>query len=206
MSRRCDGSSPRVRGTASRRSSNSGRNRFIPACAGEQTGSVLVVTNGSGSSPRVRGTGSFTDPLIYQSRFIPACAGNSVERMTRKKNHPVHPRVCGEQIEACPDPRHGLGSSPRVRGTAYRSRHNTFPLRFIPACAGNRIGSGSAGPAIPVHPRVCGEQTWTRPCCSRIRGSSPRVRGTGAGNRRGICRCRFIPACAGNSEQRFGGS
>ena len=51
-----------------------------------------------------------------------------------------------------------------------------------------------------VHPRVCGELALppTRPL--RSRGSSPRVRGTHAGEGAARRQWRFIPACAGNSE------
>ena len=75
-------------------------------------------------------------------------------------------------------------------------------FRFIPACAGNAKPRGSAGRALPVHPRVCGERAG-RPRLERQRdGSSPRVRGTLSW---GLSRCplsRFIPACAGNARLR----
>ena len=91
-----DGSSPRVRGTAGRRGRNSGRNRFIPACAGnrssewcwrvgravhprvcgEQRLSPGQVFPKDGSSPRVRGTAGSPPSPNRVPRFIPACAGN----------------------------------------------------------------------------------------------------------------------------------
>ena len=48
------------------------------------------------------------------------------------------------------------------------------------------------------HPRVCGEQAWPYPHPPPIRGSPPRVRGTGWKNC-GMKDClRITPACAGN--------
>ena len=72
-------------------------------------------------------------------------------------------------------------------------------IRFIPACAGNRVLQGKALPLPPVHPRLCGEQFKLGTSKTQTSGSSPLVRGTG------YCRkChrrlnRFIPACVGNS-------
>ena len=71
--------------------------------------------------------------------------------------------------------------------------------RFIPACAGN--SSANAKPACwtPVHPRVCGELVRGVVEFRERVGSSPRVRGTPAGDPIEQSDRRFIPACAGNS-------
>ena len=72
-------------------------------------------------------------------------------------------------------------------------------MRFIPACAGNRIASGVIFLPLTVHPRVCGEQHSIKRAATTGAGSSPRVRGTDSihgSNKPGV---RFIPACAGNS-------
>ena len=38
-----------------------------------------------------------------------------------------------------------------------------YPMRFIPACAGNSSDEPIALSGRPVHPRVCGEQTlWLK--------------------------------------------
>ncbi len=55
-------------------------------------------------------------------------------------------------------------------------------------------------PTPPIHPRVCGEQPHSFPCARRIRGSSPRVRGTGGEPDTDVVFRRLIPACAGNSR------
>ena len=118
--------------------------------------------------------------------------------------HTVHPRVCGEQV--CVTGRYlaKYGSSPRVRGTDQIDATKDAPLRFIPACAGNRLHRDCQCSKQSVHPRVCGEQE-REPNTNFLRaGSSPRVRGTAA-----ICAVflrvrRFIPACAGNSLRARG--
>ena len=218
------------------------RQRFIPACAGNSGFTqcsrprpavhprvcgeqVVVAVPGpryAGSSPRVRGTDQVRGLRLQQRRFIPACAGNSSVAVRPTAVVPVHPRVCGEQINSLFSDSMDCGSSPRVRGTGAGVFATQRPRRFIPACAGNRAILGFWCQRRTVHPRVCGEQ-WIKcfPACVAV-GSSPRVRGTavntpvffraaGSSPRvRGTAdvlesrhfALRFIPACAGNSHLR----
>ena len=74
--------------------------------------------------------------------------------------------------------------------------------RFIPACAGNSLGSVSPAKRLPVHPRVCGELHKLTVYSISASGSSPRVRGTRRQFPRRLRLHRFIPACAGNSRPR----
>ncbi len=131
------GSSPRVRGTLTKRPQNIRRYRFIPACAGNSSSvsndgqsdavhprvcgelpfATLSSGNGNGSSPRVRGTQQIAGCAASQSRFIPACAGNSWHHISRRRDGPVHPRVCGELPSLSSSFSSACGSSPRVRGT-----------------------------------------------------------------------------------------
>ena len=91
------------------------------------------------------------------------------------------------------------GSSPRVRGTGARRLQRCVKLRFIPAGAGNSGNPFSSRHPLPVHPRGCGEQHDGYKFAGIDDGSSPRVRGTGAGARCREQQQRFIPAGAGNS-------
>ena len=111
---------------------------------------------------------------------------------------PVHPRACGEQISACPPAALTHGSSPRLRGTAKTGKTYTALYRFIPAPAGNRLSAATTTARCSVHPRACGEQSWSVTPGNLHSGSSPRLRGTGQQGfpRRGFR--RFIPAPAGN--------
>ena len=212
------GSSPRVRGTATKITIKINSSRFIPACAGnsihlhlhpapssvhprvcgEQHAGRNTRANDDGSSPRVRGTVNEERIPVFFVRFIPACAGNRRHRTICDRLRPVHPRVCGEQLLFDYNSLFVVGSSPRVRGTDHLHRFIVPRGRFIPACAGNSITPIATTPLPPVHPRVCGEQARKSVKGNRTYGSSPRVRGTDidiGGNGFGI---RFIPACAGN--------
>ena len=86
-----------------------------------------------------------------------------------------------------------------MRGTALISARYSNPRRFIPAYAGNSFASRRDCYAVSVHPRVCGEQSRAIGQNYRMKGSSPRMRGTD------LLQCslhpqiRFIPAYAGNS-------
>ena len=175
------GSSPRVRGTARLAGAARDDPRFIPAGAGEQGSATGATTAPVGSSPRVRGTGDRLPPCGPWRRFIPAGAGNSTVGRRGPGRSPVHPRGCGEQrsIRCVADTRNG--SSPRVRGTGSMQGIWFFRNRFIPAGAGNSIFIISTLLSTAVHPRGCGEQNSSRPRSLRYSGSSPRVRGTGAG-------------------------
>ena len=134
------GSSPRVRGTQTRRRCLSSSMRFIPACAGNTGTRALdgpsptvhprvcgehvrvskVSKRARGSSPRVRGTLSLVRECLKRGRFIPACAGNTHQKLATAFLVAVHPRVCGEHTSAPVGFRGDDGSSPRVRGTPFR--------------------------------------------------------------------------------------
>jgi len=156
----------------------------------------------AGSSPRVRGTASIPFRSSLPRRFIPACAGNRSGAKRKSPVRSVHPRVCGEQFGVVCSTCFPAGSSPRVRGTGVTAQNPNCDWRFIPACAGNSHQPDPTPSHAAVHPRVCGEQSATRPAtCSAI-GSSPRVRGTARAARAALGVGRFIPACAGNSRCR----
>ena len=157
-----------------------------------------------GSSPRVRGTHRPIASGIGWFRFIPACAGNTTAICPAELMPTVHPRVCGEHNQGpLGKPRIG-GSSPRVRGTPHHSNGHPPHPRFIPACAGNTTSRTRTIFGQPVHPRVCGEHVHAVHKLGPDFGSSPRVRGTRARQRRHRRLGRFIPACAGNTPSATG--
>ncbi len=131
-----------------------------------------------GSSPRARGA---EDP-----------------RPAGPHRRPVHPRVRGEQAEAVRDVAAINGSSPRARGAAKRPSGWRPDFRFIPACAGSSDASGTASRWCAVHPRVRGEQAYTRTGWPASTGSSPRARGAAVVHVLKLQIDRFIPACAGS--------
>ncbi len=97
----------------------------------------------------------------------------------------VHPRGCGEHIQAIHDVSRINGSSPRVRGTHCSITWRIASVRFIPAGAGNTVALYSNDIATSVHPRGCGEHDLV---VYAIKGST-----------------RFIPAGAGNTKKRMEG-
>ena len=173
------GSSPRVRGTLRRHDRRQLFHRFIPACAGNASGSTDMPCPCAGSSPRVLGTRR-------------ACSSGE-QALT------VHPRVCGERSTERLLVQLDAGSSPRVRGTPHQHPPLVSIQRFIPACAGNAVNASPAYTQIPVHPRVCGERLPAPAEAALVSGSSPRVRGTRSQHVRQRIWLRFIPACAGNA-------
>ncbi len=173
------GSSPRVRGTPPRSASGRRRPRFIPACAGNTSGSCCGCRRGNGSSPRVRGTrltfacrrrSTPVHPRVCGEHYSnarrvswsfgssPRVRGTRRRRAATPPPTPVHPRVCGEHPMTAWSTTSTSGSSPRVRGTPELVEVGLHAVRFIPACAGNT----SEDVVVRVHPS----------------GSSPRVRGT----------------------------
>ena len=174
-----DGSSPLARGTPRRSHAAAEPERFIPARAGNTTG-----TAGTGGRtpvhPRSRGE-HVGDPAPHGAlrRFIPARAGNTTRRGRRSPGAPVHPRSRGEHTPAAGAARGLPGSSPLARGTQWTRLTGSDRDRFIPARAGNTRRPTTCTHTSAVHPRSRGEHA-----------RHPRRR-----RRAG----RFIPARAGNT-------
>ena len=112
-----EGSSPRMRGTASGGSCVLAREGIIPAYAGnsscpykeqpaqrdhprvcgEQNLRIAGIVVNMGSSPRMRGTGEAVNKAQSANGIIPAYAGNSGVDWPCATQSRDHPRVCGEQ-------------------------------------------------------------------------------------------------------------
>ena len=113
---------------------------------------------------------------------------------------PVHPRLRGElECRNWPYGWH-CGSSPLTRGTPSPGTEYTGIGRFIPAYAGNSLGSMSGNGLQAVHPRLRGELNDGPDPVSNYTGSSPLTRGTPADDSFNPYVDRFIPAYAGNSH------
>ncbi len=172
------GSPPRVRGTADTKAKPRGGGGITPACAGnrnspsikgvaawdhprvcgEQFTAVLFWMRAAGSPPRVRGTGKKLLSFLHRCGITPACAGNRLLNWQKKFPLEDHPRVCGEQQTQTSSQTMGLGSPPRVRGTAAHYFRHNYASRITPACAGNRGMTTTEYQEWEDHPRVCGEQ------------------------------------------------
>ena len=214
------GSSPRTRGTDSPAHTAWRTRRFIPAHAGNSEAPIpandanavhprargeqsTAYTCGGlyrGSSPRTRGTVDGGHVGDGHSRFIPAHAGNSAAPAVLAGPRSVHPRARGEQRVLTSSSTQITGSSPRTRGTVSMNRVPGGTSRFIPAHAGNRRQQRTLPAKAPVHPRARGEQCGHLHELVQEHGSSPRTRGTAAGEFNLHDSVRFIPAHAGNSR------
>ena len=161
----------------------------------------MVVRYGGGvigSSPRVRGTAFMSSDDTSFTRFIPAGAGNGLAMSLLRELWSVHPRGCGERPSMISMIDTRCGSSPRVRGTAYKCLPMPILHRFIPAGAGNGVWLSPCAGRRPVHPRGCGERLLDLEVLVDLAGSSPRVRGTVGDDLVRPFHRRFIPAGAGN--------
>jgi len=216
------GSSPRLRGTRWPDHASRSCGRFIPAPAGnaqdgpavpaveavhpracgERRPLICATLTERGSSPRLRGTRGEVRLVLAEGRFIPAPAGNALHHSSRRFAISVHPRACGERRTVQRSVWLSIGSSPRLRGT--RGWPCSWPTqwRFIPAPAGNAFPRTVTPGSLAVHPRACGERALPVAGRPRLRGSSPRLRGTRRRGGRNDKARRFIPAPAGNAPHR----
>ena len=147
-----------MRGTAFFSASSTAVFRITPACAGNSNASTTMGTytqdhprvcgeqssifnvpkSQIGSPPRVRGTVPHPPGYMYRLRITPACAGNRNWDSDLYGGAGDHPRVCGEQIRCTSRAGCGIGSPPRVRGTAALCPDGDIRKGITPACAGNR--------------------------------------------------------------------
>ena len=130
-----------------------------------------------GSSPRVRGKLRSSEDDNVVVGLIPARAGKTPTKWRNNRWASAHPRACGENELALLQQGLCVGSSPRVRG-----KHLTIiPKRgtpgLIPARAGKTPPWQQCEGRTWAHPRACGENPGNEEHRTRIRGSSPRVRG-----------------------------
>ena len=177
------GSSPRGRGTPPGGMRRRSARPVHPRAGGEHSHMATRNRRAGGSSPRGRGTLKCSLRRVRVERFIPARAGNTKPLPFKTFAATVHPRAGGEHLIASDPTSSQLGSSPRGRGTPYRSDWTATHDRFIPARAGNTHVWVNALRPLSVHPRAGGEHLSGRR--GPIPGSTP---------------SRFIPARAGNTH------
>ena len=177
-----------------------------PRTCGEHPEEGTTLRYKSGSSPHLRGTRQRKTPHRRKTRFIPAPAGNTAQSRLTFPILTVHPRTCGEHLQASGFTTSWNGSSPHLRGTHSRSDLFHDVPRFIPAPAGNTGSVCSEANPCSVHPRTCGEHSNTNLFIRNSAGSSPHLRGTPDDLHHQVVSSRFIPAPAGNTCPRPSGA
>ena len=158
-----------------------------------------------GSSPRMRGTPIQGGEKLNTLGLIPAYAGNTYNAHPCFGHVGDHPRVRGEHGFVNARRVHGLGSSPRMRGTHDNGDMVHAAPGIIPAYAGNTEFETCFTDDGQDHPRVCGEHSGGLPALLRLRGSSPRMRGTLVERLVGRGLVGIIPAYAGNTSPQAAG-
>ena len=148
---------PAYAGNTPQAETSSARSRDHPRVCGEHCRGVPADLLGRGSSPRMRGTRPPARADEPCAGIIPAYAGNTNCGSGLPLGSRDHPRVCGEhQVR---DTLYGTtqGSSPRMRGTLFRTRNGRRTHGIIPAYAGNTWVCHTSSLHVGDHPRVCGE-------------------------------------------------
>ena len=151
----------------------------------------------AGLSPRVRGNLASAPRFVLPVGSIPACAGEPHPPIDARNDVAVYPRVCGGTQSVLTHYLPPIGLSPRVRGNRLNLLPNTYPVRSIPACAGEPIPDSLNQSKTGVYPRVCGGTDATALDNAWFVGLSPRVRGNRIHQRARLLDVRSIPACAG---------
>ena len=136
--------------------------------------------------------------------LIPARAGKTPLLHLRMLALWAHPRACGENEAGDEKGAVFEGSSPRVRGKRGRGREGRRLRGLIPACAGKTTEPTPSRENWRAHPRVCGENAYSRATRSASSGSSPRVRGKLVQQGQILVRHGLIPACAGKTLRLLG--
>ncbi len=214
---RTPGLSPRVRGSLAISVPFYGGVGSIPACTGKPMVAVASpsvapvyprvygeASSGqsrtktiTGLSPRVRGSLLARAGWCTSDGSIPACTGKPDVASGGERSIEVYPRVYGEATARYELPLDLTGLSPRVRGSpAGRLPCHAF-ARSIPACTGKPAAQRARVFHHAVYPRVYGEAIALTASHSRLKGLSPRVRGSPATAADLVPLYRSIPACTG---------
>ena len=198
------------------------RFRFIPARAGNTSGSrarqsrrslhprsrgkYLYLADGAydllGSSPLAREILPAEHPVPQGCRFIPARAGNTAQARGPRRPLSVHPRSRGKYGASCTVRAAAAGSSPLAREIHNLYRQKAGSSRFIPARAGNTASAQRPGRSLTVHPRSRGKYSGRLKTLIFSGGSSSLAREIRDAQGARSHRQRFILARAGNTPPR----
>ncbi len=109
---------------------------------------------------------------------IPAPAGDPNAENAPLSRNTAYPRACGGPSQSARIRAAVGGLSPRLRGTHAGNDAVEQPARPIPAPAGDPHRLAGRRRADQAYPRACGGPIPHAPGAHRLRGLSPRLRGT----------------------------
>ena len=190
---------PTYAGNTRRGTTGTHGRRAHPHVCGEHGDGVSCSAAKKGSSPRMRGTLMGDHFLTLRHGLIPTYAGNTHASRAHIHASQAHPHVCGEHRFICSVLVSMWGSSPRMRGTPVELSTIQVVDGLIPTYAGNTVYTLYVYFVNWAHPHVCGEHSARFRLRRRREGSSPRMRGTHAGQGSNLRPAGLIPTYAGNT-------
>ena len=177
-----------------------------PRSRGENDAALAELTREAGSSPLTRGKRGMRRATHANHRLIPAHAGKTRGSRRMGRATPAHPRSRGENPNRSAQVAHITGSSPLTRGKPQEGGNLQTVLGLIPAHAGKTHRDGHLHGARGAHPRSRGENLSTYQACVGRAGSSPLTRGKLMAFMFMVWFVRLIPAHAGKTHSRSGGT
>ena len=195
------GSPPRMRGRERGSARKGAPSRITPAYAGKRTGRytpfqawedhprvcgeeqsapIKAIAN-LGSPPRMRGREARNPPGTPGTRITPAYAGKRPTSASPRLSPEDHPRVCGEESLNRFQGLVKFGSPPRMRGRVTKYVCKPQGVGITPAYAGKSYIEKAKELPPRDHPRVCGEEAYSKVIAGSLWGSPPRMRGRARG-------------------------
>ena len=110
-----------------------------PHVCGENILAPVTASALIGSPPRVWGKHIVNNAIETAQRFTPTCVGKTQKPTWKSLSIPVHPHVCGENIDAIEQKEKKVGSPPRVWGKLWQPLQAIVAARFTPTCVGKTL-------------------------------------------------------------------
>ena len=153
------------------------RSRDHPRMCGEKTAREFITDLIQGSPPRMRGRVKVTVCQRFRAGITPAYAGKRPTALLCAGVLSDHPRVCGEETHSGQVVRPDWGSPPRMRGRVTKYVCKPQGVGITPAYAGKSYIEKAKELPPRDHPRVCGEEAYSKVIAGSLWGSPPRMRG-----------------------------
>ena len=130
-----------------------------------------------GSPPHARGRRREERRIGTGDRITPACAGKTINNVSSSGSGRDHPRMRGEDTNACCAFRSTIGSPPHARGRLGPELLDNAKWGITPACAGKTTTGSSVIKSPQDHPRMRGEDCRQVSVYHGFGGSPPHARG-----------------------------